>query len=255
MTAQRPKLVIHIHALSPFALKLKSYLLYKQLDFDMVYVNPLKPKLPVGRMVPVLCVEDDCRNESSELGIWLDELFPDAKPLLFGDKQNILEEDEWVSNRLIPGVFRCLLGHGDSFFSRAQKRWRASHALNATVEDGVPFWFRIVHLLRIHKIPFIVRLINATDRTVSNNELRQQLTEEFEQRLSGGPFLGGVDQPSLADLSAFPMVVVPYLQTGKQLFLQSPIIEQWVMRMQQLMPRHTELLPSEIRKKASYQIA
>ena len=244
--------LIYIHALSPYALKLKSYLLYKQLDFDIKYVNPLKPRLPVGRTVPVMCVDEDCRNESSELGVWLDELYPNSKPLLFGDKQGILDADDWVTTRLIPAFFRVLLGHRESVISLVRNRWRASYALHTTVEGGVPLLFRVIHLLKIHKAPFIARLIESTDETLTNDQLRRQLTIEFEQQLAGGPFMDGRDQPTLADLSAYPLVVLPFIQLGKPLFLQSPTIDEWVIRMQKNIPNHSQLLPAHLRARNDF---
>ena len=39
------KIKFYSFALSPFALKVQSYLLYLDIDFDTVFVNPLKIKL------------------------------------------------------------------------------------------------------------------------------------------------------------------------------------------------------------------
>ncbi len=239
-------LTLYSHALSPYALKVRCYLLYKQLPFHIRYVNPLKQRLelPLGRTVPVLCCDGDCRNESSQLGVWLDQLFPDSRPLLHGDTEKVLAADSWVNQRLIPGVFRLLLGHGDPLPVLVQKRWAASGALQKTVSGGVPVKFRVWHLLQIHKAPFIDRLIHSTDLQLSNRALRATLTEEFTKLLEQGPFLGASHTPTLADASAFPQIVVPFLRGDKDYLLQGERVTEWVDRMKAYLPDYRELLPA-----------
>ncbi len=250
MATKEDELQLYSHALSPYALKVRCYLLYKELPFTPIYIRPgaRGKQLPVGRIVPVLCLGDDCRNESSELGIWLDEQYPDTRPLLAGDRETVLLSDQWVTDRLIPTVFRVLLGHGDSFFTRARKRWSASSALNQTVPGGVSLKFRINHLRFIHRAPFIARLIEQTDLSLSNRELIDTMAIEFEEQLQGGPFLHASDVPTLADLSALPQIIVPRLRgTGDDL-LPGQAVRDWVDRMLAQLPNYLELLPDVLVK-------
>ena len=79
-----PLITLYTYAMSPYAAKVHCFLLYKQLDFECFYVNPMRVKedLPVGREVPVLTVGDESRADSTPIGLWLDELFPDHPRLL-----------------------------------------------------------------------------------------------------------------------------------------------------------------------------
>jgi len=96
---------------SPYGQKVGCYLKYKELEFKFVGVNPLtndQIKFTRQRQVPVLQIGNEWRKESSELGLWLDEAYPD-KPMLPGDeseRERVLEIDKWVSDSLITGMFR-----------------------------------------------------------------------------------------------------------------------------------------------------
>ena len=110
---------LYTYAMSPYAAKVHCFLLYKQLDFECFYINPLRVKrdLPVGRQNPVLTLDDESRADSTPIGLWLDELFPDSPQLLPSDpeeRKSLLAADEWISNCLIPGSFRCYPGDGIS---------------------------------------------------------------------------------------------------------------------------------------------
>lgn len=72
---------LYSFALSPYALKVKCYLLFLDVTFETIQIEPMKIRtvLPVGKTVPVLTVDDESRNESSDLGNWLNELYPEKK--------------------------------------------------------------------------------------------------------------------------------------------------------------------------------
>ena len=74
----------YTYAMSPFAAKVHCFLLYKRLDFECFYINPLRVKrdLPVGRQIPVVTVGGESRADSTPIGLWLDELFPESPRLL-----------------------------------------------------------------------------------------------------------------------------------------------------------------------------
>lgn len=101
---------------SPFVLKVGVFLKYKQIPFEFVPVNPVfsqrqLSQFPGQRKVPVLTIDEEWRADSTPLGIWLDEVFPD-RPIL-GDTpeetQRILEIDQWVNDELIMGSFRSVM--------------------------------------------------------------------------------------------------------------------------------------------------
>ena len=102
---------LYTYAMSPYAAKVHCFLLYKGLDFECFYINPLRVSkdLPIGRQIPVLTVGGESRADSTPIGLWLDELFPHPPRLLpeEGDERaRLLAIDDWVTNHLIPGSFR-----------------------------------------------------------------------------------------------------------------------------------------------------
>ena len=241
---------LYSFALSPFALKVRAYLLYKQQPFQTQYVNPgkMREELPIGHAVPVLSYGDESRNESSQIGLWLDELFPDAPQLLPQDiaQEPILQADEWVSMRLMPALFRIGLGVNVPLSQRLRQRWSASEVLRQTSPEGFSWWRRVLHALLVHKAPFIQRLVAQTDMSVSDAALREQLSQEFVEMLADGPFLCGSQAPTLADCSAFPAMITGYLRGDRAFFLPGADVVAWVQRMKPFFPDLAQLLPPEL---------
>lgn len=239
---------LYSYAVSPYAQKVRCYLLYKDLPFETHYINPVavKQELPIGHLVPVLSCGDEFRNESSEIGLWLDELFPDM-PLVPDElRDSILEADAWVSDRLIPLVFRVLIGYGDPMTTIIRKRWAASEALDRSVPVGVSFSLRLMHLLRLGRAPMIKRLLKQTDLDRSNLEHRRDYSQKFEELLRGGPFLCGSEKPTLADLSAFPQIAFPLFCEGDDYLLLGPAITHWVAAMYDAVPNLRGFIPEQL---------
>ena len=101
---------LYTYPTSPYGMKVGCYLKYKQLEYKFVPVNPVtnrQIRFTRQRQVPVLKIGDEWRKESSDLGIWLHELFPE-RPLLGqneAQKHRIIEIDQWISHSFIPSVF------------------------------------------------------------------------------------------------------------------------------------------------------
>ena len=131
------KIKLYSYPTSPYAQKVSCYLHYKKLDFEFVPVNPMtnaEIAFTQQRQVPVLEIDNEWRKESSELGIWLDELYP-QKPLLPQGqlaRNTVIEVDQWVSQSLIPSVFRYAVEWQNPIHS-ISNGWRLSKAVsNAT---------------------------------------------------------------------------------------------------------------------------
>ncbi len=241
-------IVLYSFAISPYTLKVRCYLLYKDLNFRTVYVHPMtmKQELPVGHTVPVLTHRSESINESFEIGLWLDELYPDP-PLFTEDRRNeILKADMWITKSLIPAVFRFIVGYGESWRIASRKRWAASELLKLTIPGGISTFERIIHLVFLGRLPFIRRAIESTNLAFDNQALRKQLAVEFENLLGNGPFLCESPVPTLADLSAYPQVTFRYFQNNGEHFLPGDKIKKWAFRMQNAIPRYEELLPDEL---------
>ena len=94
-------------ALSPFALKVQSYLLYLDIDFDTVFVNPLKIKqiVPCGTTVPAMTIKEECKTDSTKIGLWLDELYPEKQLVPKMSKEKILDAGFAWLNILFHGIY------------------------------------------------------------------------------------------------------------------------------------------------------
>ena len=104
-TGLKRPILLYTYAMSPFAAKVHCFLLYKGLDFECFYINPLRVKqhLPVGRQIPVVTIGDESRADSTPIGLWLDELFPDRPRLLPADgpeRERLLAIDTWYRQPL-----------------------------------------------------------------------------------------------------------------------------------------------------------
>jgi len=240
-------------ALSPYAAKVHCFLVFKALPFELFYVDPLRARrqLPMGEQVPVLQIGDEARDDSTGIGLWLDERFPDTRRLMPEDElemQRLMDLDGWISARLIPAVFRILLAHGETTAARLRNRARGARVLNATVEGGLPAPLKLIYPLVISRPGFIRRLINTTDGTISNRQLFEELYDEFEAHLEGAPFLGGRREPGLADLSAYPQLVLPYMAGYDHVdgFLARPLLAAWARAVEAELRAGPPLLPESV---------
>lgn len=233
-------ITLYGYATSPFVMKVGCYLKYKQLPFKHVPVNPLRPKqirFTRQRRVPVLEIGDEWRLESSELGVWIDEVCPE-RPLLGRDAAEravILEQDRWISEALIPSRFREVVDWTNSW-DALRNGWR----LAEIVDSGTPLpsWVRLIWPLAVKRAGFILRMVDDLDRTEPMPTMRHRLASEFVERLNGGDYLGGTSAPSLADLSAYPILLFGHMvgMRGDQAWLEHPEIVGWMQRIQQHLP-------------------
>lgn len=244
---------LYAYALNPYSAKVHCFLVYKALPFEIFYVDPLRARqqLPIGYQVPVVQIGEEARADSSEIGWWLDERFPDTRRLLPSDEvevQRLMDFDGWISARLIPAVFRIMLAHGESTAVRLRNRSRGAKVLDATVEGGLPAPLKLIYPLVISRPGFIRRLINTTDGAISNGQLLKELYDELEGHLEGGPFFGGHAEPGLADLSAYPQLVLPYIAGYDDAdgFMGRPVIEAWARAVAAKLEGGPPLLPASV---------
>ena len=233
------KIELYTYPTSPYGLKVHFYLKYKQLDYTFVPVNPItnqQIRFTRQRQVPVLNVDGEWRKESSELGIWLDELYG-QKPLLGKNEEErnrILEIDKWVSDSLIPSVFR----HAYEWESRRQgisNGRRLAKVVNKATP--IPLLVRYLWPYIIKRAGFIVRMMRMVDLNEPIPDMRQRLDREFLQHLGKGPFLGELPDPSLADLSAYPvMMFQDLIGLEKAPVPENPAITEWKNAVKKRLP-------------------
>lgn len=225
------------YALSPFAAKVHCYLGFKGLAFETFYVHPLRVRreLPVGHTVPVLEIDGEARNDSTPIGLWLEERFPERRALLPGDPEasrRVLAIDRWVTERLIPTTFRLMLAPDAPLLARVRGRRRGARVLHATVPGGIPLAMRVFYPFLITRAAFIRRLLEATDPSRPTAAVVEDVLGELAERLGKGPFLGELPDPGLADLSAWAQLALPYLAgyDGAEAFLAHPELQSWFGR-------------------------
>ena len=251
--ASRPAIRLYSYAMSPYAAKVHCFLLYKKLDFECFYINPLRVKqdLPVGRQIPVVTVGTESRADSSPIGLWLDELFPDAPRLLpeqGSERAALLALDDWVTNALIPGSFRSYPGAG---IDRFVNGWNLSRAMANTARGGLPWLLRIGWPLVVTRVPFVRRVVAMADDGLPVRESKLKLYREFLARLEGGPFLAGRDTPSLPDLAAYPQFALFYAHgfRGGEDILDVPELITWLGRMRPYVAGDPPLVPPAVARR------
>ena len=248
-----PPVRLYTYVMSPYAAKVHGFLLRKRVPFETLYVNPLRARqeLPVGRQVPVLTIGDESRADSTPIGLWLDERFPDQPRLLpaAGDeREQLLKIDEWVTHCLIPGSFRLFPGRG---YDWIRNGWQLSYVMSQTARGGLPWALRVSWPLVIRRVGFARRLVAMADDGLPLPESKRKLYAQFVAHLDGGPFLAGNSEPSLPDLAAYPNFA-PYYMTGfrgGQDILDHPEIMAWLGRMRPYVTGTPPLVPAVVRKR------
>jgi glutathione S-transferase len=244
---------LYSYAMSPYAAKVHCFLLFKQLDFECYYIHPLrlKQELPLGRQIPVVTVGSESRADSTPIGLWLDELFPDQPRLLPAvgeEREHLLAVDSWVTNRLIPGSFRSYPGEG---IDRLLNGWKLSHVMANTARGGLPWALRAAWPLFIKRVAFVRRLIAQADDGLPVRESKLALYDEFFAHLGDGPFVGGRSAPSMPDLSAYPQFALYYLTgfRGAEDIRERPALMEWLGRMRAYVDGEPPLMPRQVRKR------
>ena len=245
-------ITLYGYATSPYVMKVGCYLQYKKLPFVFVPVNPVSPtqiKFTQQRQVPVLKIGEEWRKDSTELGIWLDERFPEKSLMAGTHKAEVLAIDKWISEELIPARFRAAV-EWERPLDSLRNGWILSTAVNAGTP--LPKVVRLLWPFLVRKAGFIVDMVNQLDLVESMPDMRQRLCDEFVTHLAGGPFLGGLTQPSLADFSAYPLIVSAHLMGmhGKSPMLEHNMIIQWSRRVQATLSDNPLLIPDELLKRA-----
>lgn len=230
------------YATSPFVMKVAAYLKFKQLDYEMVPVRPVSNeqiRFTNQRKVPVLQIGEEWRTESSELGWWLDELYPEPT-LDCAQEQDcfkIRDIDGWISNSLIPARFREAVDWTDQW-TALRAGWRLSQIVNG--HTPIPLHWRLLWPFAIRRAPFILDMVNGLDRKEPMEVMRNRVMDEFEGHLAQGPYLGGRATPSLADLSAYPVLISGWLMgLGRDYpWMARPKILHWMEAVQSHLPNN-----------------
>ncbi|BBM01949.1 glutathione S-transferase family protein [Microbulbifer sp. GL-2] len=235
------------YSTSPYVRKIGCCLHYKKLPFEFVPVNPVDSKeisFTKQSQVPVLQIGDEWSTDSTPLAIWLDELYPEHP--LFGDskadRDKILELDSWVTNNLILGIFRTIYETEITAKFR-HSAWR----LAAIVSSQTPLSDEVrsawPDLLKM--APFIQHMMADIDVSETLSEMQSRIALELIEHLGGGPFMGGLKQPSLVDFSVFPQLVFSYMVGIEQNLMGAlaPALNNWINEVKAYLPKNPLLVP------------
>ncbi|MGB0922344.1 MAG: glutathione S-transferase family protein [Alphaproteobacteria bacterium] len=250
MSHTNPEIVLHSYAMSPYAAKVHGMLNYKGLPFRVRYTPPLRAKkeLPIGHQIPVVEIDGEARNDSTPIGLWLDERFPEAPRLLpeaGPERDKLLAIDQWATDQLIPATFRTYPGEG---LNKWINGWKLSHVMHATAEGGLPWALKWLWPVVVTQVPFVKHMIAmASADGLSIEEAKFKLYDEFIAHLEGGSFIGGRNTPSLPDFSCYAQFSVVWVLgfRGADDILQRLELMAWLERMkpyvdgpQPITPRH-----------------
>ena len=231
-------------------MKVACFLNYKQLPYTFVPVDPVNPKrikFTGQKQVPVLSIGDEWRIDSTPIGVWLNDRFADRNILGCSDEaaDKIMAIDRWVSDQLIVGRFRHAV-EWENTWDSLRNGWKLARAVN----DATPLklYIRWIWPFAVRRAGFIVDMVNALDLNESIADMRQRHCDEFIKHLGDGPFLGGEQAISLADLSAYPTIVSGHLMG---MHADSPLLKNehviaWCRRVQEELPKNPLLVPDEL---------
>ena len=232
--------MIKLYALitSPFAMKVHCYLLYKQLDFQVTYVKPynFESQLPLGNQVPVLRIDDEVKADSQAIGLWLDDHFKDKAllPKQQDQRQTVIAADNWVNQFMIPTVFYSIYPQLNwKLFETAINTLRLGRCVSKTA-SAMPPGLWLLWPLFIRQAGFIKQIVAPYKGSISSAQQRRNVLIALEKKLCANNYIAATATPSLADISCWPLLAVPYMLRLKAMddILDYPHIVQWLKRLQ-----------------------
>lgn len=253
----QPRPTLYTITNSPFGLKVHCFLTYKAIPFENIYCTAtrVEKQVPVGKQVPVLTVNGESKADSTAIGIWLDELYPDRPRLLPEDetmRRKILELDDWVTREVIGLRFRASrMKESGELWSAIRRGWLLGELLNHTAPGGLNPIKKFLWPVFYQLLPFITDMVRGTDLNEPIAAARSRICQEFVGRLEGGPFLAQQPLPTLADLAAYPALVAQY-QAGfpnADFFLDYPEILVWAKRIQTHLQSGPSMVPPRMIKR------
>jgi len=256
-----PEITLYSFAMSPYVIKIHCCLLYKNIDFNIHYLNPItrKKELPIGDTAPVLKIGDESKADSTPIAIWLDDYFPGHPKLLPDEpkeRESLLRIVKWIDDCFVPSHFRRFSGSGD-IVGRIKTGWRLGYNMHHTCHGGLPVsFFRYLWPFILQAQPFVKNFIETSGSAhLSREETQIKMIKEFKEHLGGGPFFGERSNPSLADFSIYPVIVVHYMAgvPDAGVFLEDEVILDWAKRVQKYVQGSPSLLPLVIQKNSFFE--
>lgn len=243
-----PSVILYGYAASPFVAKTWCYLQYKDIDFTFIPVNP-NPNDPdpviafTGQtQVPILQIDGEWRLESNDHAYWLDEVFPEKPSLCPAEHiETVKRLDEWVDDFIIGTIMRPVLDFDENNMPHEFRMvsWRAAmlaYASKPVSSKDMNDWPK----LAVTKMDFVKHLSSHLDLTESTADMQARFFGELLAHLGDGPFLGGLNVPTMLDLSLFPNFVHWYLVGAlpEIAAAQHPDVKAWLKRVADYLPEN-----------------
>ena len=254
-----PNINLYGYATSPFVQKVHAVLSYKKLDFQAIYVNPINnqpleqcaQKIGGGRQVPVLNIDDEWRRESTELCLWLEQSFPE-QPLLpdnLASIEAIQNICDWVDKRLIFASFLAIQQLRNPL-KLLLVGWRLGGVVKTT--SGITTIKKYAWPLVLKKARFIQQMVECSDWQGNLHELLRDNREQLENYLKSNDYLGGYQQPSIADCCAFGPLAHAYMLGSPMVdyYFQVTLIDTWFKRMCQHFQQPFGMLPEKHQRRS-----
>uniref|UniRef100_A0A0D6QXV7 Prostaglandin E synthase 2 n=1 Tax=Araucaria cunninghamii TaxID=56994 RepID=A0A0D6QXV7_ARACU len=220
-------LVLYQYAACPFCNKVKAFLDYYDLPYNIVEVNPISKKeikWSDYKKVPILVVDGKQLNDSSAIIDELDkQIHPNEEKLPTKDTEEEKKWRRWVDEHLVhvlsPNIYRSTTEALESF------DYITTHGNFTTLERLTGKYVGAAAMYFVSKK--LKKKYNITDERASLYEAADTWVKALNNRM----FMGG-SKPNLADLAVFGVLrPIRYLQSGRDMIANTNI-GPWYSRME-----------------------
>jgi len=243
MSSDSPQSVeLFTYALSPFGVKVYWALVYKQIDFDLIYVSG-KDQREISfsdqSIVPVTRIGEEWKQDSRETCIWLDEVFEGRKFAGSNEleRQAIIDADDWVNRNIIALFFRQAIDKEES--GNAFKIGRILSDVMREAQGEVPWITRFFWPYFMRRSEFVRREVAQIDADLSCSQHRERVLRELEKKIKPTGYIAGTDEPTFADINAFGqlMTAATFKFPGQLAVEKSNAVFAWLQNIQAKMPK------------------
>jgi glutathione S-transferase len=238
--SNRP-ITLYSFAISPFVHKVAAMLDYKRLPYRTVFIHPTK-KAEIAfsgkKLVPIIDDDGTIVEDSTDILLYLEDKYP-TPPALPADpaaRKAVLALEDWIDAVLGPDFFVA------NNLGRPANRKRVIGALARTAPLNA-----VERVVLPLLSGFILRKAIAT--AAGKLPRASQVLDAFEERLAGGPYLGGQPAVSLADLAAYGELsfIVDNELDGADAIRGRAKIAAWMSRVRPLTSGGRRMLPADVR--------
>ncbi|KAK1404119.1 Prostaglandin E synthase 2 [Heracleum sosnowskyi] len=234
------EVVLYQYEACPFCNKVKAFLDYYDVPYQIVEVNPLSRKeikWSDYKKVPILMVDGEQMNDSSVI---IDKLHS----MMNSDSsvKEVPDNDEekqwrcWVDNHLVhmlsPNIYRNTSEALESFeYITSNGNFGFTEKITVKYAGAAAMYFVSKNLKKKY---------NITDERAALYEAAEQWVEA----LNGREFLGGT-KPNLADLAVFGVLrPIRYLKSGADM-VENTQIGDWYARMESVVGKSSRIMIQE----------